>query len=329
MKQTSKKTLIVDPVHSLLLTKLKEVGLQVDYRPYITYTEALGCIPDYFGLVIRTKFRVDSDFLAQAKHLRFIARAGAGMDNIDEDDAKKKGISVFNAPEGNRNAVAEHALGMILGLLNHSRKADQEVRAGLWQRLENTGTELQSKTIGIIGYGFMGSALAEKLSALGVKVLAYDKYKTGYCSNFVQEVGMDTIFNETDILSLHLPLNEETKNLVNTEFLSKFKKSIYLINTARGEIVNLKDLLDALKKPESSVENSGKVIAAALDVLPCETFPLSNKLDIELFNELIKCNNVLLSPHVAGWTTESYAGIAQVLATKITHNLPNLLGEAH
>jgi len=231
------------------------------------------------------------------------------MENIDSDFAQTKNIHCLNAAEGNKQAVAEHALGLMLSLFNNLKKADQEVRKGIWNREENRGLELSGKTVGIIGYGNNGSALAKVLSGFDTKVLAYDKYKTNYAPKYAIESDMQTIFEQADILSLHIPLTEETELLVNTKFLSQFKKSIYLINTSRGKCVDTEALVKNL--------NSGKVLGACLDVLEYEKSSFENLSDSETLTQLFESEKVILSPHVAGWTKESKLKLAQVLLQKI------------
>lgn len=271
-------------------------------------------ISGFDGVVIRSRFLLDAEMIDKGYNLKFIARAGAGMENIDVAYAESKGIVCLNAPEGNRDAVGEHALGMLLSLLNKLNKADREVRDGIWLREENRGTELQGKTVGIIGFGNMGSAFAKKLSGFDVNILVYDKYvridKKKY--PYVKQVSIEKIFKETDVLSLHIPLTDDTKFLVNDSFIKSFKKNIYLINTSRGKNVNTADLVKHLK--------TGKIKGACLDVSEYESISFENLADKKIsapLQYLLKCENVALSPHIAGWTHESNEKIAQVLAKKI------------
>ncbi len=301
------KLLIVDDIHSVLLEKLTEAGLSCDYQPDFNRVDTLAVINQYEGLVIRSKFRVDQEFIDQAPSLRFIARGGAGMDNIDEDYAAQKGITLLNAPEGNRDAVGEHLIGMLLSLMNKLATADQEVRNGLWRREENRGLELGGRTVALIGYGNNGRAMARKLSGFGVTTIAYDKYKTGFSDVYATEVSMEEIVKRADVLSLHIPLTRETRNLVDEEYLFHFRKPIFFLNGARGEIVNVPAVLNAIEK--------GKILGAAFDVLPVEKHPALN--ESPWFEPLTTNNRVLLSPHVAGWSVESYFKIADVLASKI------------
>ena len=303
-----KKVLFVDTVHPMLWEELEKEGFHCIEAYGLSKEEVKAISSDTYGIVIRSRFKIDAPFLDACQELRFIARAGSGMENIDEEFATSKGIACLNAPEGNRQAVAEHALGMLLSLFNTLNTADLEVRQGLWKREENRGIELNGKTVGIIGYGHNGSAFADVLSGFGVKLLAYDKYKSNYSEKAI-ESDMQTIFNEADILSLHIPLTDETHHLVNDEFIQRFKKPFYLINTSRGQCVKTVDLLDAMQ--------DGKVLGACLDVLEDEKTSfekLENSVD---FQRLIQSKKVILSPHVAGWTKESKLKLAQVLLQKI------------
>lgn len=301
------KILIADKLHPVFKERAIRMGYVVDDRPDISREETLNIIADYDGIAIRTKFPMNRELITAGEQLKFIARAGAGMDNIDVEAAREYNIHCINAPEGNRDAVGEHAVGMLLSLMNNLRKADGQVRSRIWDREGNRGTELRGKTVAIIGYGFMGSAFAEKLLGFGVNIIAYDKYKTGFGSEWVREVSMEEVVKQADVLSLHLPLTRETRQLVDDEYLLHFKKPIVFLNTARGELVNTRSLLTAL--------NDGKVSAAGLDVLEVEKFPLL--AETTWFEELIAEERLLLSPHVGGWTFESYRKISEVLAEKL------------
>ncbi len=303
----TKRLLIVDDLHPLFKQEAEALGYVVSDEPLFTREQTLASIKEYDGLAIRTKFQVDRELLDAAPNLKWIARAGAGMDNIDEAYAKAKGIQCINAPEGNADAVGEHAVGMLLALLNKFRQADMQVRTGVWDRESNRGWELKGRTVGIIGYGHMGQAFAQKLQGFGVQVLAYDKYKTGFSDAFAKEVSMEEIVKHSDILSLHVPLTRETKHLVNQEYLYHFRKPIFFLNTARGEVVDTLALVKALKE--------GKVLGAGLDVLENEKFPALG--EERWYAELLAQSNVLLSPHVAGWTQESYRKLSEVLAQKL------------
>ena len=305
--------MIVDEMHESIVQMPAELGLEVDYFPNISIEEVKAKVADYEGLIIRSKFFINEDFLKNAPKLRFIGRAGAGLDLIDIEACRVRNIEIFAANEGNRVAVAEHLIGMILSLFNKICIANQEVKAGVWKREENRGEELFGKTVGIIGYGNNGEATASRLVAFGCKVLAYDKYRYGFGNQYVKESTLDEIFRETDILSLHIPLTTETQNWVNAAFFEKFSKPFYFCNIARGEIVVLHDLVDALK--------SGKIKGACLDVLENEKLSKlteSQKVDFEF---LSNHQAVIMTPHIAGWTFESYKRINQVLKDKIARFL--------
>ena len=305
-----KKVAFIDRVNPHLMDRLREKGVVCDDLSKLNSDEVFEKIPDYDGIVIRSKFPVNKAFLDRASSLKFIARSGAGMENIDVDYASKKGVVLFNSPEGNRTAVAEHAVGMLLSLLNHLKKVDDEVRKGIWLRAENRGHELKGKTVAIIGYGNMGHSFAKRLQGFEVNVIAYDKYKKNYGDRFARETSWEEIYEKADVLSLHVPLAEDTLYLINKERLSKFKKPIYLINTARGKNVNIKDLLEAIEE--------GKVLGACLDVLEFEgtSFEAIDK-ENQVYQKLIQSDKVLLSPHIAGWTHESYFKLADFLFKKI------------
>lgn len=282
-------------------------GYTCDYHPDFKLSDALAVIADYEGLAIRSKFEVDKAFMDAAPNLRFITRAGAGIDNINGDYAAKKGIEIYNAPEGNSDAVGEHAVGMLLALMNKFNIGNIEVRDGKWLREENRGYELKGRTVGIIGYGHMGQSFARKLSGFEVSVIAYDKYKTGFSDQYAREVSMEEIVKHSDILSLHVPLTAETKYLADDEYFLHFKKPIFFINTSRGKTAKVRSVLNAIEQ--------GKIIGATLDVLEVEKFPALGEQ--EWYADLCKTNKVILTPHVAGWTFESYRKISEVLAGKL------------
>ncbi|MES2448695.1 MAG: 2-hydroxyacid dehydrogenase [Bacteroidota bacterium] len=302
------KILIIDDLHPAFAEKAKDLGFEVDDRPQITRAETLAIIKDYLGIAVRTKFRIDQEIFDAAPNLKFVARAGAGLDNIDVAIANERNIQLINAPEGNRDAVGEHAIGLLLALMNNFRNADSEIRNGIWNREGNRGYELKGKTVGIIGYGFMGQQMARKLAGFEVNVIAYDKYKTGFGNEFVREVSMEEIVKHSDVLSIHIPLTKETKQMVDDEYFFHFKKPIFFINTARGEIVNTSAVLKNIK--------NGKILGAGLDVLEAEKFPI---LAEQTWFEDLKANGkVILTPHVGGWTFESYRKISEVLAEKLS-----------
>lgn len=304
----SKKVLIIDDLHPVFKEQAATLGFEVDDKPLITRAETLAIIKDYVGIAVRTKFKIDKELFDAAPNLKFVARAGAGLDNIDIIVAKERNIQLINAPEGNSDAVAEHAIGLLLSLMNNFRHADAQIRNGVWNREGNRGYELKGKTVGIIGYGFMGKKMALKLAGFEVNVIAYDKYQTGFSNEYAREVSMEEIVKYSDVLSLHIPLTTETKQMIDDEYFFHFKKPIFFINTARGEIVNTAALLKNL--------DSGKILGAGLDVLEVEKFP--NLEEQTWFNELKNNEKVILTPHVGGWTFDSYRKISEVLAQKLS-----------
>lgn len=303
------KILIIDEMHHSIVPMLKKDRHVVTYSPKITRAEILGQVEEYDGLIIRSKTPMDRELLERATNLKFIGRAGAGLDQIDLDYLVTRGIKLFHAAKGNRDAVAEHALGMILALFNQLPKADQEVRKGIWDREGNRGHELAGKTVGIIGYGNMGKAFAKRLQGFKVKVLAYDKFKLGFGDEFVQEVTWEKLKAEADILSIHVPLTPETRDFFTIEEVESFTKPFWLVNTARGEVITFKTLNEGLDR--------GILRGAVLDVLENEKFLKFTPEQKSEFEKLAARANVLFSPHVAGWTFESYEKINKVLVKKI------------
>ncbi|KAB1063365.1 NAD(P)-dependent oxidoreductase [Salibacter halophilus] len=304
--------LFIDTVHPALWQDLTKNGFNCIDGTYWDRDEVLDALNDVQGIVIRSKFKIDEEFLEKAKDLRFIARSGSGLENINRELTEKKGIKVFNSPEGNCDAVAEHAMGMLLSLFTNLIRSDREVREGHWYREENRGIELGGKTVGIIGYGHTGQAFAKRLSSFGCEVLAYDKFKSDFGSDHVKEVSYEDILEKSDIISFHVPLTEETRYIADRRFFSQSRKAVYLINTSRGEVVNTEHLVEALK--------GGLIMGACLDVLEYEKSSFENidhKNLPDSFKYLTESDQVVLSPHIAGWTFESYERLSTVLATKI------------
>lgn len=310
------KVLVIHKTHQILTEVFTSNGFSVDSIQNLSRNEIIDIIPQYDILIVRSALKVDKEIIEAGKKLIAIGRLGAGMENIDVDYAQTRGIKVFNSPEGNRSAVGEQAVGMLLMLMNNLKKADAEVRQGIWKREENRGEEIEGKTIGIIGYGNMGGAFARKISGFGANVIAYDKYKSNYGDNYVKEVSMKTVFEKADIVSLHIPLQEDTFYLVDSNFINSFSKSVIIINTSRGQVVNTNDLIIGL--------TNGKIKGACLDVLEFEGLSfddINNNDGSDVFDRLSKSNKVILSPHIAGWTIESEIKLAEVLANKIVENL--------
>ncbi|TDB61129.1 2-hydroxyacid dehydrogenase [Arundinibacter roseus] len=304
------KILIADEMHPSLFPLLESHGWAYDFKPGFRRTDILAYLSGYDGLIIRSKTRIDEELLTQAQRLRFIARAGAGLDLIDVPLTERMNITLFHAGEGNRDAVAEHTLGMILMLFNNLNKADREVRKAIWDREGNRGVELMNKTVGIVGYGNNGSATARRLRGFGCKVLAYDKYRSNFGDEWVQEATLSQIQAEADVLSLHIPLTDQTRLLVNDSFIANFQKPFYLINVSRGEVVSLRDVVNGMK--------SGKILGACLDVLENEKLSQLTNPQQEAFDYLRTSDRVVLTPHIAGWSHESYVRINEVLVNQIS-----------
>ena len=302
--------LIADSMHSSLFNMLDGQGWTYSYQPDIKRQDIIDAIAGYDGLIIRSKTFVDNEVLKAAKRLRFIARAGAGLDLIDLDVTKELQIKVFHAGEGNRDAVAEQAVGMLLALFNNIIRADRQIRGGTWDREGNRGVELMNKTVGIIGYGNNGTATAKRLSGFGCNVLAYDKYRDNYSDNFAQAASLEAIMQEADIISLHIPLTDETRFLINEQFISGMAKPFYLLNLSRGETAKLSAITNGLK--------SGKIKGACLDVLENEKINNLTPEQQEAFDYLCTSENVVLTPHIGGWTHESYQRINEVLVRQIS-----------
>ncbi len=306
------KVVFLDSVHSVLVERLSAAGMQCELAWEYDKDQIVNCISNAQGIVLRSRFTMNEDFLKFAPDIRFIARSGSGLENIDLKYCSKRDIKVYNSPEGNRNAVGEHALGMLLSLMNHLHTADRDVKSGIWDREGNRGVELDGKTVGIIGFGNNGSAFAKKLRGFDIKLMAYDKYKNGFGDHFVMECAMSALYEHADIISFHIPQNEETLFLANDSFFNAFQKPIFLLNLSRGKIVETKALVNAMK--------SGKVIGAGLDVLEFEPSDFTSFFKKEIPSDLeflLNAKNVLLTPHVGGWTNESYFKLSNILADKI------------
>lgn len=306
------KILHVDINHPLLIEEFTKLGFENVEEYTAPKSEVEKIIQFYEGLIIRSRFSIDQGFLDKAQNLKFIGRLGSGLENIDVDYARNKGIFLAAAPEGNRNAVGEHALGLLLALFNKLPKANREVKTGIWDREGNRGTELDGKTVGIIGYGNTGKAFAKKLSGFDVEVICYDIIGGVFDEN-ARQVGIMELEQRSDIISLHVPQTPETLGMINTEFINKFQKPFWLLNTARGKCVDTEDLVTALK--------AGKILGAGLDVLEYEKTSFEDMFSQEslpeAFQFLIDAENVILSPHVAGWTFESKEKLAQTIVDKI------------
>jgi len=303
------RILLADSNHSILHETLMAAGFSCDLFWEKTAKELQEILPEYDALVLRSKFKITKDLMNVCPRLKCIGRVGAGMENIDVEYAKQKNIICVNAPEGNRDAVGEHALGMLLMLMNNLKKADNEVRKNIWLRAENRGHEITGKTVGIIGCGHMGSSFAQKLRGFNCNVLVYDKYRTGLTNEFIKQTELQELFEKSDIVSLHVPLTSETEYIINSTFLSQFKKPVYIINTARGKCLNTPDLVEAMK--------TGKVTGACLDVLEYESLSFEKLENNETLQYLFQSDKVVLSPHIAGWTHESNYKMSKIVAERM------------
>lgn len=311
MNLSNIKILHIDSNHPLLWEQLQQAGFQNEADFTSSKQEVEAKIENYHGIVIRSRFKIDKPFLDKATNLQFIARVGAGLESIDCDYATAKEIHLIAAPEGNANAVGEHAIGMLLSLFNNLHKANNEVKSGQWKREANRGHELEGKTVGIIGYGNMGKSFAKKLRGFDVTVLCHDILPNMGDSNATQ-VSLSELQVRADVLSLHTPWTPETDKMINADFINQFKKTFWLINTARGNSVVTADLVEALK--------SGKILGAGLDVLEYEKLSFETLFEGEkpaAFEYLLQAENVLLTPHIAGWTFESHQKLAQTIVDKI------------
>lgn len=304
-----KKVLVTCEMPDSFLDGLEELKYHVDYRPGMTTEEVEQVIHSYYGLIVSTPVKVHPGLIDEATHLEFVGRAGSGMDNIDVPYCESNGIACLSSPEGNRNAVAEHALGMLLALLNNVVRSHNEVLQGSWNREPNRGRELAGRTVGIIGYGNTGSTFVKKLRGLDVLVLVYDKYKSGFGNHWIEETTLEKVLGESDILSLHIPLTDETYHMVDDTFLARCQDGLVLLNTSRGKVVETAALTRALE--------SGKISAAGLDVLEEEPPNLISLQPNDPLTALVKNPAVIFTPHIAGWSVESRERIGEVLLQKI------------
>lgn len=296
-------------MHESIFGLLGKYGFEVTYAPRITREEIIDQISSYEGIIIRSKTPLDRALLERATRLQFIGRAGAGLEQLDLEYLKERGVALFHAAKGNRDAVAEHVIGGLLALFNHLNQADTQVKKGIWDREGNRGVELKGKTVGILGFGNMGKAFSKRLKGFGVNILAYDKYKKDFVKKGVQEVTWETLKKEVDVLSIHVPLTAETRDFFTLEELKSFAKPFWLINTARGEVIRMETLNQAL--------DLGILKGLVLDVLENEKFECFSPDQKFQFELLTKRENVLFTPHVAGWTVESYQKINEVLVKQI------------
>lgn len=306
------KILIIDDINQALLDKLHKAGFEYEHDENMPNELVKEKIKDFDGIILRSKILADKDFIDSAPRLKFIGRVGAGMETIDIPYAESKGIRCLNSPEGNRDAVGEQAVGMLLAITNKLLIADSQVRKKIWDREGNRGFEIKGKTVGIIGYGNMGKAFAQRLAGFECTTIAYDKYKSGFSDQYAAECSLEDIFEKSDIISLHVPQTDETIYMGNKLFFESFAKPIIIINTARGKVVELEALANAMKK--------NKVIGAALDVLEYESYNFENFLKEDMppaWDYLTQNPKVVFTPHIAGWTVESKVKLSSFLADKI------------